>query len=1197
MSTVSHSRFRFESWLGVTPLLFAVVLALGGVGGVGATCNAADPPPCDPDLGDCPPNPAGYCYEGGWEDYLDCMYVCWLDAQSANPGPVPCCMTYWEYVGWLRDMEDYARENNCVYLLPTNCEKAEKFIELYNDNCNPDLSESEECLVRAGLGCKGTIKDCFDPPPDGPIYLPLPIPGGPFDGSPPPPFGVPWDVGDDWGDPYDDPPSMGGIDLSRGVYKPREIDLSLPAPGFSWVIARTYSSGQRDAGGLETDTNHYQGWNWHQTSQPQLIPDDDYFDGTILEGLGVIWIFYQSDGYIQFMEVEPDSDYYEAMGDAVGVIAFEPGEPGEPPEPNTYTYWDQRGVKTVFIERSVSGEKIGLVWTIEDPAGNTAWVGHPTDPSDADENGYGSDGEILFAVDPADRRYTYSYSEDPIPNLDPPDDGDNRHRLVEVMVETKTDGAWEGTPTGVEEIAAVEYDYYTQTTSGKGVAGDLKGVAVVTPISDGSGDLGTDTVVERRTYYRYYTDTGYEHKIKYVLGPEGTRGYDWLDQGFGQSYESASDSAIEPYADRYLAYADNNDLGGLVVDEVFFNGDCGCSSSPDGTYEFTYQLNDNFSNTSEYDEGWYGRTLVKRPDDSFVTHLYDENLVPYATVVTDDNPSGSVNETWVTHFKRGGTQGVTQEVRSPASVTGYTHSSGAITFDTDDGLVTAYEYYGGGDSDGFLQHVMWKEGTSGDEYLSASRSYESRTMVFDYTDPNPDDYYADLDARLMRSFLKSTWNYTQETTSKSDEDGDATGSYKTTRSYAYYEDTDEDDPLWVTPETVTVTYPAVTSSKNGSGSATSNSRYQLKDGRTSFIKSTEGIITYVGYWDDTGLAKTRIVDADTSHGDFSGITIPTGFSSTGSPLHYRTQYTYDPQARPDTTTLYADGDEERVTKNYYSRLEDGRIASLSIPRVVTGGSTTYYGPVGYQISNHAGRGEFSATIAIGSSGTTTSLSAWIDTDNHDGDPILALDVGAIARLSTRVHSKTGTRLTESRVYFDIPSSGVGDADYNYDPEKFVYDEMGRREHTEDATGTITRVKFDTLGHVTERWIGTSFTSWPTSHNLVKTEELEYDDGVSSNGLGGTGFLVKRTLDADANWNTTGDQRVTEFEHDVRGRVLLQTNPTEPKHILSKYDNMGRAVATALYDSGDVEAGDDPTTRTDDRLTLSEAAYDELGRVY
>ena len=109
--------------------------------------------------------------------------------------------------------------------------------------------------------------------------------------------------------------------------------------------------------------------------------------------------------------------------------------------------------------------------------------------------------------------------------------------------------------------------------------------------------------------------------------------------------------------------------------------------------------------------------------------------------------------------------------------------------------------------------------------------------------------------------------------------------------------------------------------------------------------------------------------------------------------------------------------------------------------------------------------------------------------------------------------------------------------------------------------------------------------------MVKTEALVYDSGND----GGNGYRTKRTLYVE---DSTTDERVTEFEHDVRGRVILTKNPTAP-HVFDKYDNMGRLIASGRFSahSGIVVGTDDPTTETGNRMALRQTSFDEMGRAW
>lgn len=318
-------------------------------------------------------------------------------------------------------------------------------------------------------------------------------------------------------------------------------------------------------------------------------------------------------------------------------------------------------------------------------------------------------------------------------------------------------------------------------------------------------------------------------------------------------------------------------------------------------------------------------------------------------------------------------------------------------------------------------------------------------------------------------------------------------------------------------------------------------------------------------------------------------------NGSGAELHQVTEFSYDPQGRLDTTTLHAHSStDDRVTKMSYAMLKDRRTTVLSIPRVVSGASTEYYGPVNYTVRNHAGRGEASGLIAVSSSTPpTTDPSTWID--ETDADPITAVDTGTLVRLSATGYEETGVRALRSRAYHTIPASGDGSSGTNYDQTTYAYDDMGRLIRTEDATGTVSRTVYDALGRVSSSKIGTDDTGEPGgdtggTNNMVTTELMEYDDGND----GGNSYLTGVTRRVES--GTTGE-RTTGFINDVRGRAIVVEGPVAP-HAVSKYDNVGRVIASATYSSvSGFTSSTDPTTTSTGRLSLSETKYDELGRVW
>lgn len=1110
-------------------------------------CSSASAQPPN----DCPPVVGDFCSEeDGLADYLAAIEAC---CNHDNPGASAddCELTATQAALAVRTFRNACNEFDSI------CPEYEAVLDILypNDDCLKN-----EFLRQAGCA---PVFDCREGPGNGTDWPPR-FPYDPRDNI----FDA--EVDDNpFGTPWDQPTKLGGIDLSTGAYEPTVVDLKLPSPGFTWVIGRSHSAYHLDTNGAFYDVDTYQGTNWLQVSQLSL----EYTAYTYKPDEMAIRL--QGDITITLVESDVDSDAFVALGNGSGVAIYETGSP------DIITFYDQHGRQYEFFgPNTTEADAAFQLWRIVDPAGNTAWIGHPTTASIADDTGkgYDADGRLVMAVDPGDRRYTYDYSTSTIGGL---------KRLESVTVEKKASGTWEGSPVDVSEVARVEYGYYTIDETDEGLEGDLKTVTVVMPTSESDE-------VERTTLYWYYTNSlynattnpGHPHQLRYIWGPEGVRAFEASDGNpTNESHLTGSESQMKSYAQAYFEYEDdtaNDEFRQVLVS--YFDGACGCAGgSGDGLYEFSYEFGSLGNGVLDDPDEWGRRTVVTQPDGTYVWHYFDLQPLPLATVISDDKPSGSPSEYWITHIVRDATGNAT-ETRTPAAMDNTEFDTNDLfrTKSTNPGLIEVYEYLYDDDFVGFVEHVKWKVGDSGSKYLTTSTEYLAVKL--------------DVEASgvtLRRPFVDASWAYDQETTDDAIT-ASPTGAVKTDFGFTFYEDTDDTDVDFILPEVRDTTLPAVSTSKNGSGTSNVYSVHVRKDGRVDFTKSPDGIIGFTGYDDVTGLPSVRARDVDTAQTTpFGGVSIPTGFSSSGTELHLYDEFTYDDQGRLADTTMFAQAasaNDRHVRRLHYTMLDDGQDVILSIPRVK---GSDFHGPVGYTVRNHAGAQEAVGTIAIAGGTTTAAVSAWIN--EAEDDPIAAVDHVdlTLARLTTNVLNEPGTRVEEARVYFDIPSTWPGNSTSNYDETKLVYDEMGRVLATEDATGTINRTVYDGLGRPIETWIGTDDTGFPGTGNMVKTMAYEYDGGND----GGNALLTLQSLDPD------GDDRETAFAYDERGRVLLQTNSEEPKYILNKYDNRGRQVAFALFkhDAGGAEGvvddSDDPATRAEDRLTLSQMFYDELGRTW
>ena len=895
------------------------------------------------------------------------------------------------------------------------------------------------------------------------------------------------------------------------------------------------------------------------------------------EAEDLLYLVYGADRYIEFKRTDDDEDTFRGVNGAAGVIEHEPGTP------DVWVYYDQNGNRTYFFgaDAVVEVEEDDYdaswqIWKIVDPAGNTAYVGHATTASTAISTGYNTDGTIAKAYDSAGRRYCYSYAVI-----------DSVLRLEQVI--TEIDGGEEGWDDCGEEtlIGKVEYAYYRTGDDAFGSHGDLQLVTVTTPLSD------PDEVMEQRRHYRYWkgayhatTNPGYPGAIKMILGFEGVRRADWdADSIIDGSFLAELDDDLEPYTDAFFKYdADRR------IKSVFFNGECGCGGV-NGEHQLIYENNPGFSGTSGYDTTWHRRAIVQPPTGgAWITQYMDETGQPLSLVLTDADPANTspYPKKWVTQLVRN-SDGQVTEVHTPANVTGYTHNSGsplepdgAIITSSSDGLVWYRERVSSGDTQGFLQGIRQQAGSdnlsSDSEYIEWTQ-YATRDLVV-----ASGVHVSRPVVAARRAFHTATDDYT----STSDYD-------ETTWSRAWWSGTSTSVD-YIALKKVTESAPAVSTGKNGSGSATTTSQYFRRDGRLAFSESARGIVGYTAYVHGqvTEVIEDVKTDTGTSYPSGDHPNTDFGIASSSAGFHRVTEHSYDAQGRSDET-IFPSG---RIAKRWYTKLPDDRFVTFDIPRL-----GSYHGPATYTTSNQSGATEDCATVAIDSDGTEEPLDSWIDIAIYIGpppaDPIANFNqsaVGPLARLTSSRYRGTGRVLDQRHVYFDIPSTMSGATEgTHFDAWRVDYDNLGRQVRTKQPTGTITRTVYDVLGRVTERYVGTNDNSFPGGEpsgadNMVLVEAFEYDGGADD----GNSTLTKHTTFVE---DGTSGQRVITYMYDYRGRSIVTINPEAP-HLVITYDNLDRPLVTGLFSSNSgLNPSTIPAATTTNRVALEQVFYDEHGRVY
>ncbi|MEM9167064.1 MAG: hypothetical protein AAGB48_08560, partial [Planctomycetota bacterium] len=989
------------------------------------------------------------------------------------------------------------------------------------------------------------------------------------------------------------------IDLYSGRWSKKSVDLAIPAEGFSWVISRSYNGAQYDRGTFNASTNQWegagyvssngiQGWNWRQDSMPTLrryVATDPANDG--------LYLVLNADSYITFRREDgPTGDLWVGAGDKGGAVRRAVHSPSQY---EYYEVYDLSGTKMSFFGFAGpgAGKYDGMLWKIEDAAGNIAYVGHPADPSLAASTGYseiGAPGSGIYAIalayDSSDREYTYAYT-------DVNDVGSGTLPRLESVTVHQDD-----TPMA-DEVARVEYTYYEAIDVGgieqeedHGAPGDLKMVRVVTPMSDGNELVG-------RTMYRYWKagqTGGYEHAIKYIYESEGLRRAD-LNMTIGDgdpssddtSLLSASNTTLEPYASLYLAYISDSNRR---VTEVWGQGECGCGTGTatpgSGTYTLSY-TQATAQSLADDSVPWFMRTTIEYPEvtensgsspalmlERSDVHYFAAGGMRVAEVIYAGAPSTS-QDYWATITDiRSADLGASR--LTPAAVASFDYATGAFT-PSADGLAYVYIPWEEADTSpssiddrnfGRTRFVAWKNG--GDElspvedYLSETE-YEFAELTVGLPAPSTST------VTVAQEFVSRTRRYPEGGTM-----ADAAGYEQTTIDRTFH-GSGVNDRGSVRPLSVTVTDPIVPTDENGAGTADSvTATYYREDGTLWWIEESDGVLSYMRYEDNVLVESVQDADTSLISDQPSG-----GLTSPLTPKHIKTVYTHDLQERMRTTTL----PNGRVLNQHYGVLDDGQIVSIGFPGE-SGGDLL--GPASFSLSGHNGIGLQSGRLAVGSGVQVSGEAGWTDETKSDARDSGFFGAGlTLVRLSESDYDSAGDKMTASRAWYDL-NGPSGD---RYDETAYGYDELGRVVAVRAPHGTISRTVYDAIGRSVGSYMGTNDSDFVSPLVAAGTGDMKristqvYDGGGSGNSL-----VTESTAHV-----TDSATRVTEYVYDARDRLVLTETPEAPFRVVA-YDNLDRVTASAVYGvATNLTGGTDPLSYATDRLTLSETFYDTRGRAY
>ena len=912
------------------------------------------------------------------------------------------------------------------------------------------------------------------------------------------------------------------------------------------------------------DSNGYQGYNWHQSAQPELVYDFDdpdplppgsegaYAAGTMPKG-DKIYVIYSADGFLEFERIEDLSSTFRGVNGTVGVLehVIVAGA--------GYDYdviYDRLGNKMTFFGDDAGGASRQF-WKRESPDDVVLYTGHKTDIVQAASLGYGSDLAVDVQYDADGRRSTFSYTT--VSSL---------NRLSSVKIEVPVSGgSW-------DEVSRVDYDYYG-TGSSNGLPGDLKSVKITRDLSDSGVRL------EETTYYRYYTDSmgdGHPHFLRMIVEPEGVRRYD-LDNP-STDIDTVADSVVAPYSlAEFEYYPETITSGGTFVDPhnsmrlKKMTTSSGCSCGTDGVHEFRYEKNPAYTDTSAYDTEWAYRTIVSTPSGLWNTYYMDETLAQLSHVGTVGDPA-TATDVWATQIVRD-SNGYISAIHSPENITAYTHGSTdpsatvatSFTASTSSGLVTTFERFGADESStpdaalNYIKTVWHQKGTSGDRYLDVE--YEMAAQVETVAG-----------AELTRTFVTEVRPYEDEYDEDDYDNAVAPASDLTTTYYRTFSSSTS-----VVLETLVEESPTPSASNNGSATASVSRTYFKPDGTPWLIGHADGTWDYMEF--TRGALTLLIEDVRSSNPALTGLTLPSGVGPDG--LQRTTRWTIDDLRR----VTFREEWDGRLSYSYYTKLANGRGVTVQFPLVepaLDGSSDPDYsqapaafsGPAYFAVRNLAGQAEEFGSVTISGGQTTIAQADLVDETEASALDAFELSgstgLGDLGSLSRMVLNDGGWMVEESHAYFDIPApgAGFGTEGTHFDATHYEYDASGQLARVEGPTGTVVTYEYDEWNLLVAERMGTDDSG---SGNMVLLKEYEYDGGSA----GGNGYLTKITRHEDS--STSHD---VEIQNDYRGRAIIIENPEAP-HLLAKLDNLGRPVAIAEYSSASsLSLTDDPTTTTSSR---------------
>jgi GT2 family glycosyltransferase len=718
---------------------------------------------------------------------------------------------------------------------------------------------------------------------------------------------------------------------------------------------------------------------------------------------------------------------------------------------------------------------------------------------------------------------------------------DTEGRTTSVTLRQRVNaGAW-------TDIRRVFYEYYADAES-FGSEGDLKRARLQVP----QGSVWADSEIDYYRYYKSGAPHGFEHGLKYVVGPKAyarmtADGIDPL---------TATNGQVAQYADHYFEYDASRRATKEVVDS--------------GSRLFTFAYT-----TSSFSDG-YNNWKVKTTE----TRLDGSQVIVYTNFIGQILIKELIDGTnrWIENRKYDSDEREVQQA-SPSAVTGYDDSFANlnVSLKANDGLIHVTNYYaatGGGAAKGYVQFQKIKRGSAGTEVKQAGFEYASHSAG----------------GITVYPISKQTV-YRNE---------NGTGAIATSFSYTWYAGT-------VQIQQQTQTLPVVPTSQNGSGVAATSRFYFDDQGNRTWMMDERGFIRGWKYDLPTGAVTQRIDDVDTS----VETDAPSGWTTpSGGGLNLITDYQHDNLGRqtqelgPEhmldingtaTTvrraiwTVYLDVTHEVWVGQGYQKVSDS--------------SFTLINPV--SITRRDRRGNLLEEIQAVRSSTSGKLqptdsfpqSSYVRWTTYQyTDCCLAASMRVYHAIPASGEGTEGVNYDQTRYGYDVMKRRNRTVSPGGTITFDVFDVRGLVAATYVGTNDDGATQSDPTGGGAD-----------PDNNMVFVTENEYDDGQD----GGDGNLTQQTQYVDG--STT---RVTAFTSDWRNRQtdidgeldfyqrtyydnldqVVKTeryDTTASGHLVARdetlFDNRGRVYRTVQY-------AVDPNTGTVGGSLTDNTWFDDAGNV-